>query len=406
MPKFAYKAKKSPTEIDEGTVIADNKTSAIRKISEKGYYILSIEESHSQDGGATGGTGFVFQRRINLSDITNFTRQLSDLLDSGLTIVKALDILENQTENKRVKNVLTDIKGFCVEGHPLSQAMARHPRVFSNLFVSMVRSGETGGALDNILKRLADFSDKQLEVQTKVRSALAYPILMALVGGMTVIVLLTFVIPKMVTMFGDLGQSLPLPTLVLISISGAIKRYWWLIGSAIFAIYFFVSRIYRTKEGRFAIDNFKMGLPVFGSLIKKIEIARFARTLSTLLANGVPILESLAVVADTVNNAVIKEEIRRAASQVKEGSNLAGAFSKSAIIPPLVVNMIAVGEESGKVDKSLAKVSEGYDRESDAAIKIMMSLLEPAMILVLGVVVGFIVISMLLPIFEINFLAR
>jgi type II secretion system protein F len=405
MPKFVYKAKKSPAEIEEGTIVADNKTAAIKKISDTGYYLLSISEAVTSES-VPGRESALFQGKVALKDTTNFTRQLSDLLESGLTIVNALDILRNQTESRRLRGIIADVKDFCVDGNPLSAALARHPAVFSNLFVSMIKSGETGGALGNILKRLADFNDKQLEVQTKVRSALAYPILMSLVGAVTVVVLLTFVIPKMVSMFGDLGQNLPLPTVILIGISSAIKNFWWLVVSVGFVIYFFVSRIYRTREGRLGIYNFKMGLPIFGPLIKKIEIARFARTLSTLLANGVPILESLRVVSDTVNNAVIKEEIRKASEDVRDGSNLAQAFSRSAVIPPLVINMIAVGEEGGQVERSLNKVAEGYDRESDAAIKVMMSLLEPILILVLGLVVGFIVISMLLPIFEINFLAR
>ena len=405
MPRYAYKAKKGPSEVEEGTIIADNKTSAIQKISDMGYFLLSIDESIASGKGQGGDASF-FQKRISLKDITNFTRQISDLLESGLTIVKALDVIQNQTENKQLKRVVSDIRDHCVDGHPLSEALDRHPRIFPNLFVSMVRSGETGGALDKILKRLSDFSDKQLEVQTKVRSALAYPILMSVVGCLTVVVLLTFVIPKMVGMFGDLGQNLPLPTVILISISGGMRRYWWLAASFAFGIYFLISRIYKTEEGRRSIDTFKMNLPIFGPLIRKIEIARFARTFSTLLSNGVPILESLRVVSYTVNNAVIRSEINKAAEFVKDGSNLASAFAKSSIIPPLVVNMIAVGEESGRVDKSLAKVAEGYDRESDAAIKVMMSLLEPLLILLLGLVVGFIVISMLLPIFEINFLAR
>jgi len=403
--KFIYTAKKSPTEIKEGIIVADNKASAIRKVSDMGYYLLTIEES-VKSGNHAGRAPLGFSGKASLKDIANFTRQLSDLLESGITIVKALDILHNQTEKIRLKEVILDVRDFCVDGHSLSEALARHPAVFSNLFVSMVKSGETGGALDKILKRIADYNDKQLEVQTKVRSALAYPILMSLVGVLTVVVLLTFVIPKMVSMFGDLGQNLPLPTLVLITISNAVKNYWWLAMASGFVLFFFLNRLYKLKEGRFAVDKFKLSMPIFGPLIKKIEIARFARTLSTLLENGVPILESLHVVSNTVNNAVIKEEIEKAATYVKDGSSIARAFSKNTAMSPLVVNMIAVGEESGRVEKSLAKVAEGYDREADAAIKVMMSLLEPALILVLGLVVGFIVISMLLPIFEINFLAR
>jgi len=406
MPKFFYKAKKSPTDVMEGVITADNKTSAIQKISAMGCYLLSIEEyAKSKDALLRGKIG-TFGGKASLKDITNFTRQLSDLLDSGLVIVKALDVLYKQTEKRQLKEIIQDIRDFCIDGNPLSAALARHPKIFSDLFVSMVRSGETGGALEKVLKRLSDFNEKQLEIQLKVRSALAYPILMAVVGAITITVLLTFVIPKMVSMFGDLGQNLPVPTLILIRISDGIKNYWWAIMAFLFTAGFLLNRIYKTREGRLAVDRFKLKAPVFGDLIKKIEIARFARTLGTLLQNGVPILQSLKVVSETVNNAVIKKDILKAAGYVKDGSEMAHGLSKSTVIPVLVTNMIAVGEESGRVDNSLFKIAQSYERESDAAIKVMMSLLEPILILALGLVVGFIVISMLLPIFEINFLTR
>ncbi|MFH1593495.1 MAG: type II secretion system F family protein [Candidatus Omnitrophota bacterium] len=404
MPKFIYKAKKTPTKIIEGAVVADNKAVAMQKISGMGLFLLSIDEQ-TKSSDAKEKQGALFQRRVSLKDLTNFTRQLSDLLESGLTVVKALDVLSKQTESRRLKEVIGDIKNFCLDGNSLSNALAKHPELFSNLFTSLVKSGEAAGALEAVLKRLSDFNEKQLDIQTKVRSALAYPILMACVGATTIVVLLTFVIPKMISMFGDLGQNLPLPTQILIGISNGIKNYWWLMLALVFAVVFLFARAYKTRDGRFTLDRFKMSMPIFGDLIKKIEIARFARTLATLLQNGVPILESLHVVSDTVNNAVIKRDIEKVGNLVKDGSDLAHGFSKSSAIPPLVVNMIAVGEESGRVERSLFKIADGYDRETDSAIKVMMSLLEPIMILVLGVIVGFIVISMLLPIFEINFLA-
>jgi len=405
MPKYLYKAKKNPREIIEDTIQAENRTSAIQKLSGLGYFIIEIDE-YTRSIGTIKGTKNIFQSRISLRDVTNFTRQLSDLLESGLTIARALDILYNQTINRRLRDIIVDIRDSCMDGNPLSSALSRHPRIFSHLYVSMVRSGETGGALENILRRLADFNDRQLEIQTKICSALAYPILMSMVGGITIIVLLTFVIPKMVAMFGDFGQSLPLPTLILIKISDAIKNFWWLIVAICFVIGFIIKRLYNTREGRIAIDAFKMQLPVFGDLIKKMEVARFTRTLATLLHNGVPILESLDVVVDTVSNAVIQEEAKKISTAVKDGANLAYGFSRTNTIQPFVINMISVGEESGQVERSLFKVAESYDRESDDAVKVMMSLLEPLLILVLGLAVGFIVISMLLPIFEINFLAR
>jgi type II secretion system protein F len=405
VPKFIYKAKKNPTDIVEGMVVADSRDSAIQRISRKGYYLVSIDEyTKSDDALQRKFTGFL--QKVTLTDITNFTRQLSDLLESGLTIVKALDTLHAQTENKKLKAVILEVKDYCVDGNPLSEALARHPRIFPNLFVSMIKSGEAGGTVARILKRLSDFYDAQLEIRTKIKTALAYPILMATVGVITIIVLMTFVIPRMMDMFGDLGQSLPLPTLVLVGISSAIKNYWWLALIIVSVGILVFLKMYETPEGRKTVDRLKITMPLFGPLIKKIEIARFARTLATLLSNGVPILESLRIVRDTVNNIVIKEEITKAQRSVKDGKDLAGAFSGSSVIPVLVVNMIAVGEEGGRVERALAKVAEGYERQSDAAIKVMMSLLEPTLILVLGLVVGFIVISMLLPIFEINFLVR
>jgi len=406
MPKFIYKAKKNPKEVIEGEITADNKNIAIQKVSRMGYYLLSIKEE-KEEAVSPGENINIFREKVGLVDISNFTRQLSDLLESGLTIVHALDVLYNQTESKKFKRIILDIKNFCIDGNPLSSALARHPKVFSNLFVSMVKSGETGGVLGTILIRLADFNDKQLEMQTKLKSALAYPILMSFVGCITIIVLFTFVIPKMMAMFSDLGQNLPLPTQILIGITNIIRNYWWLVISVIVFLFFVFRRVYKTGEGKYRIDGLKLKIPLFGNLFKKVEIAGLSRTLATLLNNGVPILESLNVVSEAIDNAVIKDEIIKAASSVKDGSNMASGFSKKgSVIPPLVINMIAVGEEGGQLEKALFKIAEGFERESDTAMKVMMSLLEPVLILVLGAIVGFVVISMLLPIFEIDFLAR
>ena len=406
MARFVYEAKKTPRDVLKGVLVADNKAAAVQKIAQMGYYIISLdEESSAPSASAIGGASAIFTR-ITLKDTADFTRQLSDLLESGLTIVKTLDLLYNQTSNKKFKVVILDIRDFCVAGSPLSEALRRHPKVFSNLYVSMVRSGETGGALEKILKRLSDFSEKQLEIQTKIRTALAYPILMSFVGLATIIILMTFVIPKMMVMFADLGQALPMPTQILLAISNAVRNYWWAIIAAIFTIGVFLSKVYSTAEGRLSIDKMKLKAPIFGQLMLKVEIARFARTLATLLENGVPILESLKVTSETIDSAVIRQEVDKAYAAVREGSSLASGFFNSSVIPATVVNMIAIGEESGHLERSLFKVAQGYDRESDEAVKIMMSLLEPILILTLGIVVGFIVISMLLPIFEINFMMK
>lgn len=404
MPRFVYEAKSGPKDIVKGTLLAENKATAVHKVSQMGYYILSLEEEGQSLNEPAHKS--IFSERISTSDIATFTRQLSDLLEAGITISKALDILQSQAENKKLKRVILDIRDFCISGNPLSSALLRHPKVFSNLYVNMVRSGETGGMLEGILKRLSDFNEKQLDIQTKVRTALAYPVLMVVVGITTITVLITFVIPKMMGLFADFGQALPLPTQILLGISFAIQRYWFLFIIFFVALVLAIKNIYKTSEGRAAIDSLKLKLPVMGNLIKKLEIARFSRTLATLLENGVPILSSLNIVLDTMGNAIIKADVEKAQTAVKEGASLAQGLSSSKVIPLAVINMIATGEEGGHLEKSLLKVAEGYDRESDEAIKIMMSLLEPVLILTLGMIVGFIVISMLLPIFEINFIVR
>jgi len=405
MARFVYEAKTSPKDVIKGTLVADNKSAAIQKISRMGYYLLSLEEEGEALKSSKSYTTY-FSDKISVKNITDFTRQLSDLLEAGITIAKALDILHGQTQNKKLKKVILDIRDYCVSGNPLSDALTRHPAVFSNLYMSMVRSGETGGMLENILKRLSDYYEKQLDIQTKIRTALAYPILMTVVGFTTIIILITFVMPKMTVMFSDFGQALPLPTQILLGISGVIQKYWLILILFFAGVTITVIRIYKTPEGRLAIDRFKLSVPVLGPLIKKVEIARFARTLSTLLDNGVPILGALQIVLETVGNAVIKGEIEQAAVAVKEGSSLAEGLGGSKSIPPAVMNMIAIGEEGGHVEKSLLKVALGFERDSDEAIKVMMSLIEPLLILTLGIIVGFIVISMLLPIFEMNFLVR
>ncbi len=405
MARFNYQAKKGPQEVVQGVLIADNRAAAIRMIGQMGYYLIGLEEEGPAGATNPSARAFFFDR-ISLKDITDLTRQLSDLLESGLTIVKAMDILCQQTPNKKLKRVLTDLRDHCTAGNPLSAALARHPGLFSDLYIKMIRSGETGGALENILKRLSDFSEKQLEMRTKIRTAMAYPALMSVVGLATVLVLMVYVIPKMMVMFDDMGQALPWPTQMLLWVSQWLRDFGWVLVVAGFAGSGLLIKAYRTPEGRLSMDRLKLRAPLFGPLALKVEIARSARTLATLLENGVPMLESLRVTSATVGNASIRQEMEKAYEAVREGSSLANGFYGSRVIPPAMLNMIAIGEESGRLERSLHKVAQTYDRESDEQIKIMMSLLEPVLILVLGALVGFIVIAMLLPIFEINFMMK
>lgn len=404
MAVFTYKAKRGPTEIIEGTIEAASKSSALTKLSGMGYYPLSIQIESSTSRIGAGSINLF--NRITLHDITVFTRQLSDLLDSGLTLLNSLNVIYQQTGNKAFQSMIRDIRDQVRDGRPFSEALKRHPAVFSNLYVSMARSGETGGMLEDILARLANFSEAREQLQTKIRSALAYPAVMALVGFITIAVLITFVIPRIVSMFEDLGQSLPIPTAILVSISNFTVSYWYIIVGLIVLFLFIFARISRTNEGRITIDTVKLGVPVIGDLIRKSEIANFARTLGTLLQNGVPILEALEVVASTMQNAVLKREIEETYIDVRDGKGLSKSLTSRKHFPVFAVNMIAVGEEGGALEKSLTKVADSYDREADNVIKVMTSLLEPFLILTMGLIVGFIVVSMLLPIFQINIIAR
>jgi general secretion pathway protein F len=309
-------------------------------------------------------------------------------------------------ENPRLQEVLADLASQIRDGRSLSDALAIYPRVFSPLYVSMVRSGEVGGMLGEVLARLADFAEKEEELHVKMRSALAYPILILLVGMGTIAVLLMFVVPKLVLLFQEVGQILPLPTRVLIGLSQWFVSYWWLVVSIAGLGVFLVRRGGLSQGARLAIDRIKLRLPVCGSLIKKVEIARFARSLATLLSHGVPILQGMQVVVQATGNELLRGEFQQIGEQLKGGDSLSQGMRRGRIFPALVTHMVAVGEEAGSLDRSLFKIADTYEREADRAMKLMTSLVEPVMILIMGSLVGFIVIAMLLPIFEIDLLAR
>lgn len=404
MPTFIYKAKKGPTEIVEGTIEAESQASCLTKLSRLGYYPLLVQREDEKIKASS--SAFHFFKKIRLHDLSIFTRQLSDLLDSGLTLHKALNVIYQQTENRSLQSVIGNIRNQVRDGRSFSDALKKHPEIFSSLYVSMAKSGETGGMLENILARLAGFSEAQEGLQTKVKSALAYPAVMASVGFITIIVLITFVIPKIVTMFEDLGQTLPIPTAILVNISRFLISYWYIVIGVILLIAFAVSRVARTEDGKITIDKMKLSLPIIGDLMRKAEIANFSRTLGTLLQNGVPILESLEVVSSTMQNAVLKSEIVATFREVRDGKSLSSSLALRRNFPIFATNMLAVGEEGGDLEKSLLKVADSYEREADNVIKIMTSLLEPFLILTMGLIVGFIVVSMLLPIFQINIIAR
>ncbi|MFH1867804.1 MAG: type II secretion system F family protein [Candidatus Omnitrophota bacterium] len=405
MSKFIYKAKRGPGEILEGKIEAENKHQAAVKLSGMGLYALSVEEETSAYIKKTRSRLF-FLRNIPLREISNFTRQLSNLLDAGLTMLSALGVLIEQSENPYLKQAVQTIRDDIRDGTTFSRALAKHPKVFSNLYVNMAASGEISGALEDVLRRLSEFLEKDDDTISKIRSSFAYPSLMAFVGFLTIFVLLSFVAPRLTSIFIESGQALPLPTQLLIGVSSFFARFWlFIIAGIICAITFFV-RWVRTKEGKIAFDALKLKAPLISSFILKAEIARFSRTLATLIANGVPIIEALGVGINTISNNILRQELEKVRKEVIDGARLSASIKQSKYFPSMMINMIAVGEESGGLERALFKIADTYDIEIDRTIKSITSLIEPSLILFMGIVVGFIVIAMLLPIFQLNLMVR
>lgn len=405
MPKFFYVAKKGPQEIIEGRIEAETESAAISKLFQIGCYPIKVEKEDAESA-ETGLQLSFFAGRVSLRDMSVFTHQLSDLLGSGLTLLNALGVLSEQTEHKQLKRVIESVVAGVKEGLPLSAALSKHPKVFSRLFTSMVHAGEVGGILEDVLRRLAGFYEKEEEIKTKIQTAMAYPILVSFVGVFTIFVLLSFVVPKLTTIFSEFGQALPLPTKILVSISDFFAGFWWLILLFTTLLIFLLTRIYKTNDGKFRFDSFIMGIPVIGEFLNKIEISRLTKSLATLLDNGVAILHAIEVVSETVGNEVLRRELSRIRSEIRDGASFANAIKTSPNFPLFVKNMISVGEQGGALEGALHKVGDSYERDADRSVKIMTSLIEPLMILVMGAVVAFIVVAMLLPIFQINLMVK
>ena len=403
MSKFFYKARKGPQKLEQGTIEAETESAAISRLTQMGYIPISVSLETGGVRQKTKRAGLF--KNIRHRDLTTFTRQLSNLLESGLTLYRALTVLHQQAENKRLQRIVQDIANMVMEGKSLSESLRSYPQIFNNMYVSMIRAGEISGALEKVLNRLADFGEKQEDIMAKVQTAMAYPILMATVGAGTIVTLFIFVIPKLVSLFEDMGQILPLSTKILIFISDFFLNFWWLLLAITLFVFFAIRRSLFTAKGKHAYDHFKLGLPVLGEFFKRVQIANFSRTLGTLLANGVPILQAMDSVSQTLENEVLKQELKRIAREIREGSTLAKGIKKTKYFPILVANMIAIGEEGGALEGALLKVAETYEREIDHSIKLLTSLIEPVMILGIGSIIGFIVIAMLLPIFQISLIA-
>jgi len=338
--------------------------------------------------------------RIKTRDIVIFTRQFSTMINSGLPLVQALDILSKQSENKALAAVTRDVVFDVESGNTLADALRKHPKAFTELYVNMVAAGEAGGILDVILMRLATFMEKNDALIRKVKGAMIYPSVILSVAFIAVATLLLFVIPVFQNMFASVGLALPLPTRVVIGMSNILRGYWWLIGGAIAAGVIFGKKYYATPDGKLRIDRILLNVPILGDVLRKSAVSRFTRTLGTLVSSGVSILDGLEITAKTAGNRVIQDAILASRSSIAGGDTIAAPLSKSGVFPPMVVSMISVGEQTGGLDEMLSKIADFYDEEVDAAVSGLLSALEPLMIVFLGVVVGGMVVAMYLPIFD------
>jgi type IV pilus assembly protein PilC len=329
-----------------------------------------------------------------------FTRQFSTMINAGLPLVQALDILAKQSENKALKDVTRAVVFDVESGHTVADALKKHPKAFSDLYVNMVAAGEAGGILDTILMRLATFMEKNDALVRKVKGAMIYPAVISSVAAIAIIVLLIFVIPVFEKMFASVGMALPMPTRVVIGMSKFLTGYWWAVLAIIIGGAWSLKKYYATNDGKLAIDKLMLKAPVLGDVLRKSAVSRFTRTLGTLIGSGVSILDGLEITAKTAGNRVISDAIMESRTSIAGGETIAAPLEKSKVFPPMVISMIAVGEQTGGLDEMLSKIADFYDEEVDAAVSALLSLMEPVMIVFLGVVVGGMVVAMYLPIFD------
>lgn len=403
MPVFEYKALNKKGKSCKGLIDADSESAARSKLRASGKYPTSISESLSKkQKNKKQILGSTLFDRVSQDEVQVVTRQLSTLLGAGIPLIGALSSLIEQSSNSAFKRILAQIRDSVNEGATLTDSFAAHPRLFSNIYINMVRSGEASGSLDVVLERLADFGEKQRALQGKLKAALVYPIFMAFIGTGILFFLITYIVPNITRVFTDMERALPVPTRILIWTSEALREYWWLGGGIAFLLFFLIRFFLAQEKGRWLMDRIKLSFPVIGPLTRKIVLTRFASTLGSLLNSGVPMITSLQIVGSIVNNRLIQEVIEDAMEDIQKGKSMSSALEASVWFPPIFIQMIGVGEQSGALESMLEKIATTYEREVETAILGMTSLIEPVMIAGMGAAVGFVVLSILLPIFEMN----
>lgn len=397
MATFVYEAVDPSGRIVKNKVEADNEQVVLAKLHEQQFHIVSVNEAKTgMKTRMAGGKG----QKIKLQTLVVFSRQFATMIDAGIPIIKCLDILESQTKEEAMKAVINatrkDVKG----GLSLTDAIAKHPNAFSKLYINMIRAAEIGGILDVILDRLAGFLEKEMEIRGKIKSAMMYPIIVLNFAGVMVLALFMFVLPRFKEIFLSMNVEMPVVTLALFSIGDWLQKFWWVVLILGIAGFIGFKQYDKTAKGHYNIDKLKLRVPIFGDLSLKMSIARFCRTFGTLIASGVPMMRSLEIIGETSGNAVLAESIANARTSIREGAKISQPLASSGLFPAMVTHMIDVGEETGRLSEMLCKVADFYDDEVDALVKGLTSLIEPMLIVFMGVLVGFIAISVMSPIFK------
>jgi general secretion pathway protein F len=408
VPVYEYTALDKGGKSLSGIIDADSAMAARHKLRGTGIYPVEVKETlaRRRDQSSMPTSFSALFRGVKAAELSATTRQMAILLAAGVPLVSALEGMIGQIENPTFKRILAQVKESVNEGNSLAFSLAQHPKVFSQIYVNMVRAGEASGSLDVVLDRLAEFSEHQQTLRGRFRSALAYPIFMACVATLILFFLITFIMPNIMRIFSEMQQTLPTATILLMGFSSFLKSYWWVIFLAVAVGVFLLKQFKKSAKGQYLWDEIKIRLPIVGPINRKLALARFGRTLGSLLQSGVPLLAALEIVRNIVNNLPIAQVIEKTADDIQEGKSLAAPLSQSRWFPSIMVQMITVGEQSGELEKMLNKIADMYEEEAQSRIMAVTSMLEPAMILCMGLVVGFIVVAILLPIFEMNQLVR
>jgi len=395
---YSYRVRDRQGKIITGKLEADNEASVSARLREMGYFVIGVEVEKPS---ITKREIRILKPRVKTKDVTVFTRQFATMINAGLPLVKCLNILSEQTESPVLTEVIVDVQHEVEMGRSLSEALSKHPDVFSELYTSMVKAGEIGGVLDDVLLRIATTLESEAEIRRKIKSALTYPVAMFAISILLLVVMLVFVVPSFEKMFKEIGATLPLLTRMVMGLSHFLLSWMGMLFiAALIGGVIYLRRWVKTPSGRRKYDAIKLKLPVFGNLIHKMSLSRFSRTLGTLVASGVPILQALEITSKTVGNVLVAEAVENVRAGVKEGESIARPLSQSPLFPPMVTQMLAIGDETGALDTVLNKVSDFYDSEVSTTVDAMTSLLEPILIVFLGLVVGVIVLSLYMPIFS------